>query len=240
LPKLRVTQSGKIHYRKTTLSDLFDIAYKKEKACSRRLANMTGISEEEALKQTLQAKAGSQSLSELIAQRRQQRDGKNARIIERKQQKEALRTQKLLSHQPDPTAWLAWFDGATHPNPGKMGIGGVLKSPDGAVKEISFNAGLGDSSNAEYIALIAILEAAVEAKPAKLVVYGDSQVVLNDVNPRTIGESKVLTEKREQARRLIAQLADVTLCWIPRKKNAEADALSQRAVLQISAISQTV
>ncbi|HEV7856347.1 MAG TPA: ribonuclease HI family protein [Herminiimonas sp.] len=222
------------------MNDLFDIAYKKERASSRRLASLTGITEEEALKQTLQAKAGDQTLTELIAYRRQQCDSKRTRIAERKERKEAVRMQKLLSQQPDPAAWLAWFDGATHPNPGKMGIGGLLKSPDGAVKEISFNAGLGDSSNAEYIALIAVLEAAVEAKPAKLVVYGDSQVVLNDVNPTTIGESKVLTEKREQARRLIAQLADVTLCWIPRKKNAEADALSQRAVLQVPATPQTV
>jgi ribonuclease HI len=222
------------------LNDLFDIAYKKERAGSRRLASLTGITEQEALKQTLQAKAGDQTLTELIAYRRRQCDSKHARIAERKERKEAVRTQKLLSHQPDPSAWLAWFDGATHPNPGKMGIGGLLKSPDGAVKEISFNAGLGDSSNAEYIALIAVLEAAVEAKPAKLVVYGDSQVVLNDVNPKTMGESKVLAEKREQARRLIAQLADVTLCWIPRKKNAEADALSQRAVLQVPTIPQAI
>jgi ribonuclease HI len=219
------------------LNDLFELAYKKERASSRRLASLTGITEEEALKQTLQAKVGDQSLTELIAYRRQQADSKHAKITERKERKETLRTQKMLSHQPDPAAWLAWFDGATHPNPGKMGIGGVLKSPDGFVKEISFNAGLGDSSNAEYIALIAVLEAAVEANPAKLVIYGDSQVVLNDVNPTKIGESKVLTENRERARRLMAQLADVTLCWIPRKKNAEADALSQSAVLQAPASS---
>lgn len=215
------------------MNDLFELAYKKERASSRRLARATGISEEEALKQTLQAKAGEQSLTDLIAYRRQEHDSRHARIAERKAQKEALRTQKLLAHRPDPAAWLAWFDGATHPNPGKMGIGGVLKGPDGSFKEISFHAGLGDSSSAEYIALIAVLQAAVDANPAKLVVYGDSQVILNDVNPTKRGESKILTERREQARQLIAQLNDVTLCWIPRKKNAEADALSQRAILQV-------
>lgn len=228
-----------IHCRKTTLNDLFELAYKKERASSRRLANLTGITEEEALKQTLQAKVGDQSLTELMAYRRQQYDSKHAKVAERKERNEALRAQKLLSHQPDAAAWLAWFDGAVHPNPGKMGIGGVLKSPGGVVKEISFNAGVGDSSNAEYIALIAVLQAAMEANPAKLVIYGDSQVVLNDVNPATIGESRILTEKREQARRLIAQLPDVTLCWIPRKKNGEADALSQRAVLQVPATSHS-
>jgi ribonuclease HI len=74
------------------LNDLFELAYKKERASSRRLASLTGITEEEALKQTLQAKVGDQSLTELIAYRRQQADSKHAKITERKERKETLRT----------------------------------------------------------------------------------------------------------------------------------------------------
>jgi ribonuclease HI len=114
-----------------------------------------------------------------------------------------------------------------------MGIGGILKNPDGTLTEISFNAGHGDSSEAEYRALISVLQAAIKAKPAQLVIYGDSQVVINDVNPTSASAAKALTTWREQARQLITQLPNVTLQWIPRHKNAAADALSQRAVMQI-------
>jgi ribonuclease HI len=40
----------------------------------------------------------------------------------------------------------------------------------------------------------------------------------------------VLSSYATQARHLIAQLADVRLQWIPRARNAAADALSQHAI----------
>lgn len=208
---------------------LFEIAYKKELASSRRLAKSLGLSPESALQQTLETVAGKGSLGDLIAARKQEKADAATRIAFRKQAKADAQAHKIAAAQPDPTAWLAWFDGATHPNPGKMGIGGLLKNPDGGVTTISYAAGQGDSSIAEYMALIAVLRAAVDARPAKLVIYGDSRVVIDDVQTENDGAA-ILSTLRLQARLLMTQLADVRLIWIPRRKNAAADALSQQAV----------
>ena len=128
------------------------------------------------------------------------------------------------------TPWRAWFDGSAHPNPGRCGIGALLTGPGGERIEISRPAGYGNSSEAEYQALIALLETAVRAGANGMTVYGDSQVVINDVQAAPDGQAPVLGELRSKAVALIAQLEDVTLRWIPRRKNPEADALSQRAV----------
>ncbi|CAL62751.1 Hypothetical protein, putative ribonuclease H domain [Herminiimonas arsenicoxydans] len=210
------------------LEDLLEVAYKKECASSRRLAKNLALSAEDALRQILQAVAGNQTLAELVASRKQQKADAATNIARRKQRMADAHAYKRSSALPDPTAWLAWFDGTSHPNPGKMGVGGVLKNPNGELTSISFPAGQGDSSKAEYLALIAVLQAALEVRPAKLVIYGDSRVVLDDVQAEN--GALVLSHHRMRARQLIAQLANPALIWIPRRKNAAADALSQQAV----------
>ena len=148
----------------------------------------------------------------------------------RKLAQAAKLAQKKASLQPDRGAWLAWFDGATSPNPGKMGIGALLQSPQGETLEISFAAGHGDSNEAEYLALIAVLEAAVGLQPDKLMVYGDSQVVINDVNNRGSVGAVGLQIHSKRAKQLMAQFKSATLTWLPRQKNTAADALSQQAL----------
>lgn len=216
----------------TTFDDLLQIAYRKERVISRRLARHTGLSEDTALRKTLEQVAEGRSLAVLIAERMQEKNARQAKIAARKQEQASVLANKAQARQPDPHAWLAWFDGATHPNPGRMGIGGLLKSPDGNITRISFYAGLGDSSEAEYVALIAILEAAIKVKPGSLVIYGDSQVVINDVN--AMHGASALAALREQAKRLMGQLNQVVLCWVPRARNTAADALSQQAITALT------
>lgn len=210
------------------MNALFEIAHKKEIAASKRLAEQTGMSPDAALREVMQQSAGSQSVAQLAAQRQEDRERAAQRVAAARQRKIEARAVKLQAQAIDPSAWCAWFDGAAHPNPGRMGIGGLLQSPSGAKMEISFHAGDGDSSEAEYRALIAVLEAAVAAQAAPLVIHGDSRVVIDDVH--ALRGARALSGWRERARALIAQLPDVTLRWIPRAKNAAADTLSQQAV----------
>ena len=131
-------------------------------------------------------------------------------------------------------AWLAWFDGSALPNPGRIGIGALLRGPQGQVVEISRRAGHGSSSDAEYQALIALLEAALPLQPPRLMVCGDSQVVIDDLKPLQKGRSaKGLESWRARALELIAQLGGaevVSVRWVPRHRNPDADRLSQMAV----------
>jgi len=213
--------------------ELLLIAYKKERTMSRRLSKLTSLSAHAALTRTLEKAAGAQTLAELVSARHRERAATEHARSHREQTRAAAReARKVRPAIRDAAAWHAWFDGSAHPNPGKIGIGGVLESPDGDVVKISTLAGHGDSCEAEYLALIAVLEAAVSRRPApaRLVIHGDSQVVIEDVLRDEASSAPALSSYATQARSLIAQLADVRLQWIPRARNAAADALSQHAI----------
>ena len=221
----------------TEFEQLSIAAYKAERRIARRLARSTGLSEEHALKSTLEASAGTQGLACLLAARAQARQADAARLAARALYKTQHRTQHKAAqlackegmNEPGPAQWLAWFDGSAHPNPGRIGIGGLISAPDGKRVAICRSAGHGNSSEAEYLALIAVLEAALVLNPLHLTVYGDSQVVIDDVNRRTQAGAASLGPQRARTRELMAQLAKVELRWIPRHRNGAADQLSQQA-----------
>ena len=61
----------------------------------------------------------------------------------------------------------------------------------------------------------------------------DSQVVIDDVNGPDSAAAPALKTFRDEVRALLAHLPRAQLRWIPRHKNHQADALSQRAVLHL-------
>ena len=207
---------------------LQQIAYKGERAASRRLAASAGMSDEQALRRTLELKAGKAGLAALVDARSAEQLAQAGRSAAREAIRADARARHARRHDGLPTAWRAWFDGSARPNPGRCGIGARLEGPDGAV-EISRAAGYGNSSEAEYRALIALLEAAVARGVSGITVYGDSQVVIGDVSGPDIDAAPALREYRDAARALMARIDGLALRWVPRHKNAQADALSQRA-----------
>jgi ribonuclease HI len=212
-------------------------AYKGERVAARRLAARAQLTEAQALLQVLTLAAGALGLAALLAERERLRmldqDRRLARHGEKARQL-ALRQARL---QPSADTWRGWFDGSAHPNPGQIGIGALLCGPSGERVEISRRAGHGNSGEAEYLALTALLEAAAQAGAVELVVYGDSQVVVNDVNlsPQevTAGRAaKGLEAHRARVMELMMVLGAVSLRWVPRHRNGDADRLSQQAIQQ--------
>lgn len=125
--------------------------------------------------------------------------------------------------------WEAWFDGSAFPNPGRVGIGGVLVGPQGQQWLISRTEGFGDSSVAEYRALIAVLEMASEFHVTNLIIHGDSRVVIDDLSglaPIRTASLRILGDK---ARKLRENFTLLKLVWIPRRKNSRADELANSA-----------
>jgi ribonuclease HI len=223
------------------LIDLQTIAYKGERAASRRLARTHGLSDEQALRRTLEIAAGQAGLSALVAERLALREAESARAAAREQVRASARAERDARHTGGPSgpaAWRAWFDGSARPNPGRCAIGVLLCGPDGARVELSQPAGVGDSSDAEYRALIALLEAALEQGADDLTIHGDSQVVIGDVSGPDFHAAPVLRAYRDRARALLARIEHVSLRWVPRHKNQIADALSQRA-LPLSSVPET-
>ena len=209
---------------------LIGAAYKGERVAARRRAAREGIGEEEALHAVLLHAAGGRELDALLAERALLREAlamRSSQRIDRKAQALAIRMRR---HDGPATPWRAWFDGSAHPNPGRCGIGGVLTGPAGERIEISQAAGYGNSSEAEYRALIAVLEAALAAGANDLTVYGDSKGVIDDAGAACNAGAGSLGGLRADAQALMARLPKVALRWVPRHKNPEADALSQRAI----------
>lgn len=209
---------------------LSTFAHHAEKVASRRLAVFKALSPEQSLREILGTVAGEAGIEQLIEERRAKRQADVERLASRRQNKLNARQIKSSQNEAPLHAWQAWFDGSAKPNSGRCGIGAVLRGPHGEHAEICQGMGFGNSSEAEYQALIALLNKAVQANATPLVVFGDSQVVINDVIGPDASASRCLSDYRSQALALITQLGEVSLRWIPRHKNQDADALSQRAV----------
>ncbi|UOD28675.1 ribonuclease HI family protein [Massilia violaceinigra] len=209
---------------------LLAAAFKSERSASRKLAARSGISEEQALRATLEQRAGAHGLAHLLDQRAALAALETARLAARDARRALARSATTVRHDGPPSAWRAWFDGSAHPNPGRCGIGALLTGPDAQKIEISRPAGYGNSSEAEYLALIAVLEAAVAIGAHGVSVHGDSRVVIDDVNGLDAAGAPSLRAYRTRAQALLARIDGACVRWLPRHKNQAADALSQRAV----------
>ncbi|NHZ64701.1 ribonuclease HI family protein [Massilia genomosp. 1] len=214
----------------TKLNLLLAAAFKSERSASRKLAARTGIGEEQALRATLLQRAGAHGLAHLLEQRAALAASETARLAARDARRALARNATTGKHDGPPCAWRAWFDGSAHPNPGRCGIGALLTGPAGELVEIAQPAGYGNSSEAEYLALIAVLEAALAIGARGLSVHGDSRVVIDDVNGPASAGAPSLRAYRTRAQALLARIDDACVRWLPRHKNQAADALSQRAV----------
>ncbi|GJI96977.1 hypothetical protein RugamoR57_36950 [Duganella caerulea] len=219
----------------TEFEMLATAAYKGERVAARRLAARSNVSEAQALHQVLTQVAGAQGLPMLLAGREALRVREQERRSARIAEKARLLEQRAARMRPAADGWRGWFDGSAHPNPGQIGIGALLCGPGGERVEISRRAGHGNSGEAEYLALTALLEAAGRLGATGLVVHGDSQVVVNDVNLSAQAVAagrgaKGLEAHRLRVMALLEPLGDVSLRWVPRHRNGDADRLSQQAI----------
>lgn len=204
-------------------------AFHAERVRARRLAGSTGLTPAQALRTILEQVAGASGLDRLIAERRAAQALETARRARKTDARDAARAAKKAGPVLAPGTWLGWFDGSATPNPGRIGIGALLTAPDGAAVEISRRAGHGNSGEAEYLALIALLEAALPLRPPALLIRGDSRVVIDDIHDLKGDGAAGLAHHRRRARELLAQLPGARLCWVPRHRNGDADRLSQQA-----------
>jgi len=221
----------------TGFEELATAAYKGERVAARRLAARMRLTEADALRHVLTGVAGLAGLPRLLDERAQARRGDALRRDARMQEKAQREAVRMARMQAPADAWRGWFDGSAHPNPGQIGIGALLCGPAGERLEISRRAGHGNSGEAEYLALTALLEAAVRLGARDLVVYGDSRVVVDDVNLSAQAVAagrgaKGLEAHRVRVLDLLEALGGVSLRWVPRHRNGDADRLSQLAIDQ--------
>jgi ribonuclease HI len=121
------------------------------------------------------------------------------------------------------------FDGACVPNPGPMGIGATLDGPDGVLWEISEKLeGIGTNNIAEYTALIRAMQKAKELGVKDLVIKGDSNLVIQQLNGKFRVREPRLRPLLQQCLDLAREFTTIEVQWVPREQNKRADALSFR------------
>ena len=209
------------------LATLREVAYASERVRARRLLRGGTITEHDALIGILQTATPDRPLAQLIVERQQQQHQDARRRAARAQKKADFKEIVERASAPDGVHWYGWFDGSAEPNPGRIGLGGVLRDPFGAQLQFSLRGDYGDSNQAEYSALIGLLESACQRRATPLIVYGDSKIVLDDV--LDIALVAALSAYRKRARALLLQLPAVLCTWIPRHKNQLADRLARNA-----------
>lgn len=123
-----------------------------------------------------------------------------------------------------------YFDGASRGNPGSAGAGALLEDDRGQVAwETATPLGTRTNNEAEYLALILLLEEASKRGVRELEVFGDSRLVVLQVSRVWKINEPRLRELAERAWAL-AKGMKVSFSWIPRERNARADALSNEAL----------
>ncbi|XP_070058084.1 uncharacterized protein [Nicotiana tomentosiformis] len=124
--------------------------------------------------------------------------------------------------------WKMYFDGVVHR--GGAGVGVVFVTSQGEVLPYSFTLTQLCSNNVvEYQALILGLEIAVDMNQLQLQVFGDSQLVVNQLLGSYEVKKPELRPYNDYTKNLIGWLDDVTIQHMPRKANKKADALAALA-----------
>jgi len=122
-------------------------------------------------------------------------------------------------------------DGAARGNPGPAGAGAVIISPDGHIvaKVGKF---LGEETNnvAEYMGLIIGLKRAKAMGIRELDVLADSELMVKQLNGDYAVKADHLKPLFDEARALLKAFSTIEIRHIPREQNAQADAMSNRAI----------
>ncbi|XP_027095951.1 uncharacterized protein [Coffea arabica] len=117
-----------------------------------------------------------------------------------------------------------YFDGAVHRH--GVGTGIIFITPDGWVLLCSFTLNQYCSNNViEYQTLILGLEIAVDMKQLEFQIYGDSQLVVNQLLGSYEIKRSELILYHKYAIRLMRQLEGANSNHVPRRENKHADAL---------------
>jgi probable phosphoglycerate mutase len=123
-------------------------------------------------------------------------------------------------------------DGGSRGNPGPAGYGAVVVDPDSDLVLAERSGSLGVTTNniAEYRGLISGLEAAAELGARVVEVRMDSKLVVEQVSGRWQTRHPGLRPLGARAAALIEDFDSVHLEWVPRARNARADALANAAM----------
>jgi len=122
-------------------------------------------------------------------------------------------------------------DGGARGNPGPAAYGYVLEAEDGTVLAAhGERIGVATNNVAEYRALIAGLEKAVELAVPEVEVVSDSELLVKQMNGEYRVKNAALQDLSIQASRLAREVGNVSYTAVRREHNKLADQLVNEAL----------
>jgi len=122
-------------------------------------------------------------------------------------------------------------DGGARGNPGPAAYGYVLEAEDGTVLDArGERIGVATNNVAEYRALVAGLEKAVELGVTELEVVSDSELLVKQMTGLYKVKNKALVDLSLEASRVARKVGRVTYRAVRREQNELADSLVNEAL----------
>jgi ribonuclease HI len=122
-------------------------------------------------------------------------------------------------------------DGGSRGNPGPAAYAFVLEAEDGTILDARGEAiGIATNNVAEYSALVAGLERAIEAGVGELEVVSDSELMVKQMRGEYKVKNRALQDLFLDASRLARKVGGVTYTAVRREHNELADSLVNEAL----------
>lgn len=122
-------------------------------------------------------------------------------------------------------------DGASRGNPGDAGLGVSIEDDQGTKLDAKCKwLGTKTNNQAEYLALIAGLQAISTWKPDRLEIRLDSKLVVEQIKGNWRVKEPELRTLHEQARKLLDGLGNWDIAHVDREQNKRADFLANKAI----------
>jgi ribonuclease HI len=123
--------------------------------------------------------------------------------------------------------YILFFDGCSKGNPGEAGIGAVIYDKSGTeIWSQSSYIGKKTNNEAEYMALISGLVQAIKSNIKQLIVFGDSQLIIKQVNNEYDVKAVNLIDFHNTVMRIKKMFEYIEFNHVLRAKNKRADQLA--------------
>ncbi len=137
--------------------------------------------------------------------------------------------------QAKPAAYRANIDGGSRGNPGPASYGVVVRDPKGEiVARLKKYIGRMTNNVAEYYGLIAALDWAQSNHVRALRIESDSELLVKQMRGQYRVKSEDLKPLFERAKKMSQSFASFRIDHVYREQNAEADALANEALDEVS------
>jgi len=137
--------------------------------------------------------------------------------------------------QTKPSSYRANIDGGSRGNPGPASYGVVIRDPKGEViARLKKYIGRMTNNVAEYYGLIAALDYAQSNHIRALRIESDSELLVKQMRGQYKVKSADLKPLFERAKKMSQALASFRIDHVYREQNAEADALANEAMDEVS------